>query len=208
QEIEARRAQMTDMLLFDVLLVRGGIRSPDMYYPPTDHAALRRLLDAIQGSSYDNLKKDCLVYILLKWYEDGREGRFQEERCIPPQFVSLADAYWFLDTGVNVAKAVSILSDARLNRDYASKILQAISLANKPSQLIVKYVQTAKPPLTEPDDMDMYAIALAESSSLEAWQYQRSFPDSSETRSRLLKKLLEWCLSRTMTYLLSVLKNC
>ncbi|KAG1745198.1 nuclear pore complex assembly-domain-containing protein [Suillus lakei] len=194
-EIESRRAQMADVLIFDVLLIRGGIRQPDMLYPPTDLHALHRLLDVINGSSYDSLKKDCLVYILLKWFQDGREATYAEERCIPPQFVSLADAYWHLDTGIHVEKAVSILSDARLNRDYASKIMQALSLSEDPSPLIVKYVRTAKPPLMEPDDIDMYALALANSSLWDAWQFQRTFPDSSDTRTRLLHKLLEWCLS-------------
>lgn len=95
-----------------------------------------------------------------------------------------------------IQKAVSILSDARLNRDYASKIMQALSLSEDPSPLIVKYVRTAKPPLMEPDDIDMYALALADSSLWDAWQFQRTFPDSSDTRSRLLHKLLQWCLSR------------
>ncbi|KIK39649.1 hypothetical protein CY34DRAFT_808052 [Suillus luteus UH-Slu-Lm8-n1] len=194
-EIESRRAQMTDVLIFDVLLIRGGIRQPDMLYPPTDLHSLRRLLEVINGSSYDSLKKDCLVYILLKWFQDGREAAYAEEKCIPSQFVSLADAYWHLDTGIHVEKAVSILSDARLNRDYASKIMQALSLSEDPSPLIVKYVRTAKPPLMEPDDIDMYALALANSSLWDAWQFQRTFPDSSDTRTRLLNKLLEWCLS-------------
>ncbi|KAG2156826.1 nuclear pore complex assembly-domain-containing protein [Suillus bovinus] len=194
-EIESRRAQMADVLIFDVLLMRGGVRQPDMLYPPTDLHSLRKLLDVINGSSYDSLKKDCLVYILLKWFQDGREATYAEERCIPPQFVSLADAYWHLDTGIHVEKAVSILSDARLNRDYASKIMQALSLSEDPPPLIVKYVRTAKPPLMEPDDIDMYALALANSSLWDAWQFQRTFPDSSETRTRLLNKLLEWCLS-------------
>ena len=50
-------------------------------------------------------------------------------------------------------RAISNLSDPRLNRDYASKIMQAIDLENKP-QLIVKYVRCAQPLLTEPDDID------------------------------------------------------
>ncbi|KAL4071405.1 nuclear pore complex assembly-domain-containing protein [Scleroderma yunnanense] len=196
-EVESRRARMADLLIFDVLLIRGGIRQPDMYYPPVDMSSLRRLLCAIDTSTYDTLKKDCLIYILLKWYPDNRETRFQEDRCIPPQFVALADAYWHLDTGHQVARAVSILSDSRLNRDYVSKILQALTLDDNPSPLVVKYVRTAKPHLTEPDDIDLYTLSLANSSFLDAWQYQRTFSESSPTRTRLLHKLFEWCLSPT-----------
>lgn len=111
QSIESRRARMSDLLIFDVLLIRGGIRSPDMLFPPADWTALRKLLDAIDESVYDILKKDCLVYILLKWAWDtdpkdtnpGWDARYLQDRCIAPQFAALADAYWLLDTGTHLA---------------------------------------------------------------------------------------------------------
>ncbi|KAK0203824.1 nuclear pore complex assembly-domain-containing protein [Desarmillaria ectypa] len=195
QEIERRRASLNDMLLFDILLSLGGIREPDTLYPPRDVRSLERLLDAISASQYDVLKKDCLVYFLLKWHEDGREGKFEQARSIPPQFCALSDAYWHLDAGLNVQRAVALLSDSRLNRDYASKILHAISLSDDPTTLILKYVRTAKPLLTEPEDMKLYTLALADSNFSEAWQYQRSFNESDEMRPRLFKALLEWCIT-------------
>lgn len=91
---------------------------------------------------------------------------------------------------------MALLSDARLNRDYPSKILQALSLEPNANELILNYVRTAKPLLTEPDDIDAYSIALAESSLMEAWQYQRSFPEDSPTRSRIIKNVLKWYLAR------------
>ena len=103
QQIEARRAAMSDRLIFDILLTSGGaIRDADLIYPPTDPQGLRRLLDAIGSSHYDALKKNCLVYFLLKWHQDGREEKFAKVCCIPPQFTMLADAYWHLDSGINV----------------------------------------------------------------------------------------------------------
>lgn len=93
---------MYNTLIFDILLTSGGIREPYLLFPPEDVESLRTLLDAIQSSTYDTLKKDCLVYFLLKWHQDGREKDFQQQRCIPPQFAALADAYWHLDTGINV----------------------------------------------------------------------------------------------------------
>jgi hypothetical protein len=101
-EIETRRAQLSDLLIFDILLSSGGVRQPDTLWPPTDPASLRRLLEAIEESTYDTLKKDCLIYFLLKWHQDGREERFREDRCIPPQFAMLSDAYWHLDSGIHV----------------------------------------------------------------------------------------------------------
>ena len=104
-------------------------------------------------------------------------------------------------------KAVSILSDARLNRDYVSKILQALSLSSSPASfasgtspataaLVVKYIRSAKPLLTEPDDIDLYALSLAQLSFMDAWTYQKSFPEESGTRERLLGKIVGWCLMR------------
>jgi hypothetical protein len=66
-------------------------------------ASLERLLDAITNSEYDELKKNSLIYWLLKWHHDGRDTTFQLEKCIPPHFVTLADAYWSVDTGRDLA---------------------------------------------------------------------------------------------------------
>lgn len=212
--IEKRRAQMADVLIFDILLSLGGIKHPDALYPPRDVSVLERLLNAIEDSTYDALKKDGIVYFLLKWHRDGREVYYAQSRCIPPQFVALADAYWCLDSGEDVPvsatslylhcarltsltqRAVSLLADARLNRDYTSKIIQAISLDADPHPLILRYIRTAKPLLTEPDDIDAYSIALAESSLLEAWQYQRTYPEDSNARARLIRNILTWSLTR------------
>lgn len=103
---------------------------------------------------------------------------------------------------LKLQKAVSILSDVRLNRDYTSKILQAISLFPSPYPLILKYLRTSKPLLTEPDDIELYTVALAESSIGEAWEYQRTFPERSSgrngpgMRARLLRKIIWWSLER------------
>jgi hypothetical protein len=90
-----------------------------------------------------------------------------------------------------------MLSDLRLKPEHPSKVLEVLALASDASALIVKFVRAAKPCLIQPADIDMYALALAESSMLEAWQFQRSFPQGSAVRSRLVIRILEWCLSRT-----------
>jgi hypothetical protein len=91
-----------------------------------------------------------------------------------------------------------MLSDSRITPEYPSKVLQALSLSEDPHALIVKYVRTAKPSLSEPEDVDLYTLSLAEScpSLMEAWQFQRTFPEEDDTRSRLIGKILDWSLSR------------
>ncbi|CAL1699428.1 unnamed protein product [Somion occarium] len=195
REIEQRRAQMSDSLMFDVILSQSGVQYPQRLYPPADKESLRELLNAIEDTDFDALKKDCLIYYLLKCHEDGREETFKEQRCMPPQFSGLTDAYWYLDFSHDIPRAVSILSDARLTREYVSKIVHTLSLAPNSSPLIRQYIRTAKPLLQEPDDIDLYAIALAGSSLLEAWQYQATFPEGGSIRARLIRKILQWCLS-------------
>lgn len=193
-QIEDRRLNMNDVLIFDLLLASGGIPyiAPKIY-PPRDLEGLKTLLLAILVSTYDALKKDCLIYFLLKWHQDGREVDFSEAVCIPPQFVALADAYWHLDSGVDIGHGVGLLSDVRLNREHTSKILQALALADDPGPLIRRYIRTAKPLLTSPVDLDVFIVALAGSSLREAWQFQRSYSEMSEARERLFCKMLEWC---------------
>lgn len=116
-----RRAALDDKLIFDVLMVAGGIRDPDFLYPPRDVQGLERLLGAIESSTYDSLKKNTLVYYLLKWHQDGRENNFKVQTAIPPQFSALADAYWNLDSGTNIPVRAS------RPRDDAFRVLKSFS---------------------------------------------------------------------------------
>jgi hypothetical protein len=93
-------------------------------------------------------------------------------------------------------RAVALLADIRLNRDHASKIIRAISLSPESAPLIRRYIQTSKPPLVEPPDIECYALALADFSLLDAWQFARTFNERDSIRTRLLLKLFEWIISR------------
>jgi hypothetical protein len=102
-EIQDRRAKLTDTLIFDILLKTGGIADPYRLYPPRDEEGLTNLLYAIEGTSYDALKKECLVYYLLKWAGDEKATSFLRERRLLPQFSALSDAYWCIDTGKDLS---------------------------------------------------------------------------------------------------------
>lgn len=97
---------MSGELFFDILLKLGGIEQPASLYPPVDVSSLQRLLDAIESVTYDTMKRDCLIYYLLRWQMDGRESTFAEEKVISPHYVSLADSYWFLDLNTNLGVSV------------------------------------------------------------------------------------------------------
>src|ERR1700722_3568971 len=62
QEIETRRAQLSDRLIFDLLLSPVGIMQPDTFFPPRDVVGLQRLLGAITNAGLDELKRSCLIF--------------------------------------------------------------------------------------------------------------------------------------------------
>ncbi|KAH8831531.1 nuclear pore complex assembly-domain-containing protein [Flagelloscypha sp. PMI_526] len=175
-----------DVLIFDLLLSTGGVQDPAGLYPPTNAASLETLLEAISESRYDTLEKGF----------SRREESFAKTHCIPPQFRALSDAYWHLDSGIQIGRAVALLADRRLNRDHTSKIIHILGLTEDPSRFIVRYVQSAKPVLDVPAEIDTYALALAEYEGLRtAWHYQRTYSESDPSRRRVWTKLLQWTTS-------------
>lgn len=94
-----------------------------------------------------------------------------------------------------------------MRREYASKIIQAITLSDQPSLLLRKYVRTAKPALVHPPDLIRYTLALAESSLVEAWQFQRTFAETDEVRPHLFKRILDWVIYRKSAFP-RVTRNC
>ncbi|OCB86310.1 hypothetical protein A7U60_g6622 [Sanghuangporus baumii] len=193
--ILARRAAMSGQLFFDMLLRLGGIDNPASIYPPCDLLSLKVLIDAILDLSYDSMKRDCLVYYLLKQLQKGKEVSFAYERSISSHYVALTDAYWELDSGINLEGAISRLSDARIVKDHTTKIMETLALDSNSAFLIRKYVRTCNPALRELSDLERYIIATSEHSILDAWKYQRNFPINHPTRKALLRKILEWTLT-------------
>lgn len=101
-KIVARRAAMSGELFFDELLRLGGCEDPASIYPPHNMLSLTVLIDAILALSYDSMKRECLVYYLLKQLQEGKEVPFGEERAISPHYLAITDAYWELDSGINL----------------------------------------------------------------------------------------------------------
>ena len=92
--------------------------------------------------------------------------------------------------------ALCKLSDARIVKDYTSKIMETLALDVDANELIRRYVRTCNPPLNELQDMERYMLATAEGSFADAWSYQRRLPDRNPTRKQLISKLLAWALTR------------
>lgn len=102
ERVRTRRAAMSGTLFFDILLTLGGIHNANLIFPPTNKDEYSILLDAIFASSYDNMKRDCLIYYLLKYLMNTSEVAFASQQMLTQHYASIADAYWFLDNGYNL----------------------------------------------------------------------------------------------------------
>ncbi|KAG8901909.1 hypothetical protein FRB99_005012 [Tulasnella sp. 403] len=198
QHIEERRHQLQGDLFIDSLLRIAGVDAHALY-PPHDTNTFHALYDAIQNCSFDDVKKNCLLYYLLKTWQNESAEDFAHLKAIPLQFVILSDGYYHLDAG-EIEEAVTSICDPRVTPDFTSKILQTIAAvpdAKQRSRLVLRYVKIGKPPLSELEDIEQYLRALCESSVTEAWLYQRTFPEDAghnATRTRLLDIILEHSL--------------
>lgn len=198
--IFARRSFMSDELIFDLLLEQASIASPKALYPPDSPDSLLQLLEAIADCPWDAIKKSCLHFYLLCHVSPGAAAKHARACALPPQFVHLAHACFLLDLGSpdDLARAVHLLSDARIVQDLSSKVLQTLSLAPQPARLLRTYVRTAQPVLEAYDDLAIYLRALMESSLADAWTFQRTFSETTPMRNQLIRTILDCCLIREL----------
>ena len=174
QEIEHRRALLTDALIFDELLRAGGIHEPDVLYPPRDVSSLERLLDTIEGCQFDVVKKECLVYYLLKWYDDDRATQYRKLRGLLPQYRAMVDAYFALDTGVDVAVRDFALPHSRGSiliyshrKPYQFSQIQGLLLITRQKSFLL----SGKNPIRHVSCCNMFAAQSLLSRSLTTWNY-------------------------------------
>lgn len=74
--------------------------------------------------------------------------------------------------------------------------METLALDPRSAFLIRKYVRTSLPALTEQVDLERYVAALAELSVMDAWKYQRTYGSNYPIRKTLIRKILEWALTR------------
>ena len=198
--IFTRRSVMSDELVFDLLLEQASIASPQSMFPPDSPDTLLDLLDAIAKCPWDALKKSCLFFYLLSYVSSDVAAEYGEIWALPAQFVHLAHACFLLDSGTpdDLARAVALLSDARIVQDLSSKIMHTLSLAPEPasSRLVRTYVRSVSPVLEAYEDLAIYLTALLEYSLADAWTFQRSFSETTPLRNQLFRTVLDRCLIR------------
>lgn len=104
---------------------------------------------------------------------------------------------WQFDLYFSNKRAVSLLSDARIVKEYSSKVIATLALEDRCGPLILRYVKTCNPILKERDDLQLYVQSLAERNFNDAWQFQRTYPDYDKTRKFLIYEIITLSVHRT-----------
>ncbi|EUC53780.1 protein transporter SEC24 [Rhizoctonia solani AG-3 Rhs1AP] len=191
--IRRREDEMGGDLFFDELLKLAGIDAHAVY-PPRDVPTFHHLVNSILDTAWDDFQQSCLVYYLLKHWDDGREKPFAQSKQLPPQFMFVSDAYYLLDAD-QAEEAVPYLCDSRVLHEFTSKIMLTLSSIPEPSiasRCLLRFVRVAKPTLASQDDLDIYVNALCYSSITDAWLYQRSLQEGDE-RERHIHRIITFC---------------
>ncbi|KAG8747198.1 hypothetical protein FRC10_001814 [Ceratobasidium sp. 414] len=192
--IRRRDEEMDGELFFDALLKLAGIDAHSLY-PPRDVPTFHHLVNAILDTSWDDFQQSCLIYYLLRHWEDGREKPFAQSKLLPPQFMFVSDAYYLLDVDRS-EEAVPYLCDSRVLHEFTSKIMKTLSCIPEPtvaSKSLLRFVRIANPTLDNQDDLDLYVNALCYSSITDAWLYQRSLPEDTSERERHISRIIMFC---------------
>ncbi|KAG8682478.1 hypothetical protein FRC11_014826, partial [Ceratobasidium sp. 423] len=191
--VRRREEEMGGDLFFDELLKLAGIDA-HVVYPPRDVPTFHHLVNSILNTSWDDFQQSCLIYYLLRHWDDGREKPFAQSKQLPPQFVFVSDAYYLLDVD-RAEEAVPYLCDSRVLHEFTSKIMLTLSSIPEPSaasRCLLRFVRVAKPTLASQDDLDIYVNALCYSSITDAWLYQRSLQEGGE-RERHIHRIITFC---------------
>lgn len=128
--IRRREEEMDGELFFDALLRLAGIDAHAVY-PPRDVPSFHHLVNAILDTAWDDFQQSCLIYYLLRHWEDGREKPFAQSKMLPPQFMFVSDAYYLLDAdrsevrgpfNLGVANIIANRQCRKLSRSYVTTV--------------------------------------------------------------------------------------
>ncbi|KAG9033693.1 hypothetical protein FRB95_014482 [Tulasnella sp. JGI-2019a] len=209
----SRRAQLQGGTLFiDDIFKNAGIEAEELYPPQTPNA-FQLLLQAIHDSSFDSTKKNSLIYYLLRMWKDGRQIAWAQNKSLPTQYAMVMDGYWAMDEG-EIEMALPFLTEPRvqIEKEFTSKALHAIQHSipidnNDPSRrsrLVLRYVRAGKLAPESHADLQIYVSALCENGLMDAWMYQRTFPEDAQdvettrasgTRAKILRLIFDWSLT-------------
>ncbi|CAG8726796.1 9930_t:CDS:2, partial [Acaulospora colombiana] len=214
-KIRERRKQLNGTLFIDYMLGQAGIVEPTKVFPPTNPEELKFLITSVFNGEWGlarsanvnewsqdtatstrgkdltaGIKRACVIYYLLAWWEGMPNLRYSDQQRISSQFVELTHAYFLMDTG-NTAEATSLLCTPLISPEpiLSEKIFQTLALATDvdPNVLILRYARMAKPPLASETVTTLFVSALAKVNFVEAWNHQRTYEE--ELRKDLLKAL-------------------
>ena len=163
REIEYVRNTMGGELFFDRLLGCFGI-DDTAFYPPKSKSQLEKLIDAVTSNAdFDNLRKNCTIYYLLKDRSPASASQYGERTVMPDSFRKLMDGYWALDH-LDFGAALQALTSPGVEADWPDKIIRAFYLFGHPVEAMKIWLITR--PRLEEEDVELVLDLLATQTSL------------------------------------------
>ena len=94
-----RRAAGVQLESSRVLLYFGWLEGHEWSQETSGSKPVKRNLQA-------GLKRSCLIYYLLAWWDTNAHGDYSVEQRLPSNFIELTHAFFFLDTGKSTVRLV------------------------------------------------------------------------------------------------------
>ncbi|XP_021372867.1 protein ELYS-like isoform X1 [Mizuhopecten yessoensis] len=213
----------SDLLMIDGLLSHMGPAVKNLwsreggeglYPPPSLHALLSiYLLDDV-----DLIAKHSVVfYILLDLVslvhpEQHQQfvdkiSKFSKTFAVPQGVVKQVQGCWLLDHS-EFEEALSLILNPMVHEEMGrwqhSRIIRAL-LYQGASKMALRYLSTAQPPLTSPEDVKLkLTVFLASGLTAEALEYQRTYRDQANMHDLLFHLFLGCQQMKTMDQLLQL----
>lgn len=197
-EKNSLRRSHSNVLFFDLILEQiANIPTEEIkgLYPPHSSADLQQLYKRIRDLDIDGLKKDCILYYLVK---DGknptRESAYVKESALPENFRHLMDGYHALDN-LEFEKALSALLYPSVEPNFVDKIIKTFFYMAPPEKsgyYTTVYVDVAQPPMESSEILMVRMKALLKMDTALAYDFIKQYtPNVAEG---LLSDFVDSCL--------------
>ncbi|KAK9461601.1 nuclear pore complex assembly-domain-containing protein, partial [Lipomyces oligophaga] len=192
--IRGQRSKLSGSLFFDLLCSNiVGIQDVHLVYPPAKGEVLRDLFEQIDSANSDLLKKQLLLYYILKDFGLQNAKEFSEQVLLPEAHKMLIDGVYYLDR-FEFKSAMTMLTSPAVHLQFSEKILSTLlRYSDNGSHYIRIYVACKKPALDTPTSMTLYLDAICKISVSSALEYIRAIP--SQDRPEYIQKMLDFSLS-------------
>ncbi|KAK9468984.1 nuclear pore complex assembly-domain-containing protein [Lipomyces arxii] len=192
--INNQRTKLDGKLFFDLLSSDiADVQNVVTMYPPSNKQGLIELHEEIAFSGADTLKKQCLIYYILKDFTSTTASEEYAESCpLPPAYKYLLDGIHALDR-FDFKTAMTNLTKPAVMLPFTEKLLSSLLQHSEAGPQYVRlYVAIKSPELESKSLMLLYLNGLCRLSLSSAFTYVRTTAE--EDREEFMSAMIEYSL--------------